>query len=85
MRVQISANNEAKAQLAKLYFEVKIRLGLESNAFVLLCTIAYFFCGSCALFTGLASTKFSKYNFKTRSHDTIHTSKNYFAIIVFSL
>ena len=85
MRVGISANNESKAQLAKLYFEVKIRLGLESNAFVLLCAIAYFFCGSCALFTELASTKFSKYNFKTRSHDTIHMFKNYFAIIVFSL
>ena len=28
---------------------------------------------------GPASTKFSKYNFKTRSHGTIHTFKNYVA------
>ena len=73
MRVPISANNEAKAQLAKLYFEVKIRLGAR------LCF--FFFCGFRALFTGLASTKFSKYNFKTRPHGTIHIFKNYFTTV----
>ena len=35
-------------------------------------------CGSHALFMGLASTFFSKNNFKTRFHGTIHTFKNYF-------
>ena len=37
-----------------------------------------FFCGSCELFMGLASTDFSKFFFKTRSYGTIHTFKNYF-------
>ena len=45
MRGRISANNEAKAQLAKLYFEVKIRLGLDSNAFAMLYASAFFFVG----------------------------------------
>ena len=40
-----------------------------------------FFCGSRALFTRPASMDFSKINFKTKSHDTIHTFKNYFATI----
>ena len=34
-----------------------------------------------ALFTGLASTEKRKSNFKTGSHDTINTFKNYFATI----
>ena len=38
-------------------------------------------CGSRALFTGLASTDFSKIFFKTESHGTIYTFKNYFAIV----
>ena len=80
MRVGISANNEAKAQLAKLYFEVKIWLGLGSNAFVLLCVSAFFY-GFHALFMRPTSTKFSKYNFKIGSHDIIHTFKNYFALV----
>ena len=33
MRVQISANNEAKAQLAKLYFEVKINVSKGKESF----------------------------------------------------
>ena len=37
--------------------------------------------GSRALFTGSTSTSFSKYNFQLGSHDTIHTFKNYFAIV----
>ena len=81
MRGRISANNEAKAQLAKLYFEVKIRLGLDSKAFALLCASAFFLCGFRALFTGLASMKFSKYNFKTKPYGIIHTFKNYFTIV----
>ena len=43
-----------------------------------------FFYGSRALFTGPANTEFNKNNFKTRSHDTIKTFKNYF-VIVFSV
>ena len=42
-----------------------------------------FFSGSCTLFTGLASTFFSKNNFKTRFHGTIYTFKNYFGTIFF--
>ena len=38
-------------------------------------------CGSHALFMGFASTDFSKIFFKTGSHDTIHTFKNYFATV----
>ena len=40
-----------------------------------------FFNGFGALFTGPASTLFSKKNFKTESHGTIHTFKNYFATV----
>ena len=40
-----------------------------------------FFSGSHALFIGPASTLFSKKNFKTESHGTIHTFKNYFVTI----
>ena len=45
---------------------------------------ATFFCGSRALFTRPASMDFSKINFKTKSHDTIHTFKNYF-VTIFSI
>ena len=38
-------------------------------------------CGSHALFIGFASTDFNKFSFKIRSHDTIHTFKNYFTIV----
>ena len=41
-----------------------------------------FFCRSRALFMGLASTNFSKFFFKTGSHDTIHTFKNSFVTIL---
>ena len=44
----------------------------------------FFFCGSHALFTGPTSTFFSKNNFKTGSHDTIHIFKNY-CVTVFSV
>ena len=40
-----------------------------------------FFYGSRALFTGPTSTKFSNNNFKIGSYGTIHTFKNYFAIV----
>ena len=41
----------------------------------------HFICESCALFMRPTSTDSSKINFKTGSHDTIHTFKNYFAIV----
>ena len=41
-------------------------------------TRLHFLYGSCALFTGLASMDFRKFFFKTGSHSTIHTFKNYF-------
>ena len=37
--------------------------------------------GSCTLFTEPASTEFGKIDFKTGSHSTIHTFKNYFATV----
>ena len=64
----------------KLYLKYKISVRLE-------CTLNVRFCvllkngGSRALFTRPPSTKFSKKTFKTGSHNTIHTFKNYFAIV----
>ena len=40
-----------------------------------------FLCRSYALFTRPASTNFSKFFFKIRSHSTINTFKNYFATV----
>ena len=40
-----------------------------------------FFYGSCTLFTRPANMDFNKSNFKTKSHGTIHTFKNYFATV----
>ena len=40
-----------------------------------------FFFWSRALFMGLTSTDFSKFFFKTGSHDTIHTFKNYITTV----
>ena len=56
--------------------------GLHWNTMRLrLPAISVFFSGSRALFTGPAITFFSKNNFKTRSHSTIYTFKNYFATV----
>ena len=60
-----------------------LRLGLDcdekqQNA------LLHFSCGSRALSTEPASTDFNKFFFKTESHGTIHTSKNYFYYSVFS-
>ena len=55
------------------YYKVNLKLAADH--------VCIFLCGSRALFTGPASTFFSKNNFKTRSHGTIHTFKNYFTII----
>ena len=41
--------------------------------------VCIFLVGSRALFTGPTSMEFSKFFFKTMSHGTIHTFKNYFA------
>ena len=38
-------------------------------------------CGSRALFMRPASTDFSKFFFKTESHDIVYIFKNYFAIV----
>ena len=43
------------------------------------CLCLTFLCGSRVLFMRFASTAFSKFNFKTRFHGTIHIFKNYFA------
>ena len=43
--------------------------------------VCIFMARSRALFTGPANTEFSKFCFKTRSHCTIYTFKNYFVTI----
>ena len=43
--------------------------------------VFYVFSGFYVLFTGSISTLFSKKNFKIKSHGTIYTFKNYFAIM----
>ena len=43
--------------------------------------VCLFLYESRALFIRPASTDFDKFFFKTRSHNTIHTFKNYFAIV----
>ena len=43
--------------------------------------VCVFLSGSRALFPGPTSTDFNKFFFKTRSHNTIHTVKNYFATV----
>ena len=42
------------------------------------CALVLFSCEFHVLFTGFASTLFSKNNFKTKSHNIIHIFKNYF-------
>ena len=54
------------------------RLDSPEKCFQLRCTFSN---RSGALFTGPASTLFSKKNFKTESHSIIHTFKNYFATV----
>ena len=56
-----------------------IRVCLDSIQHLEFCVFSVF-SGSRALFTRPASTFFHK-NFKTGSHSTIHTFKNYFAIL----
>ena len=63
---------------------VDLKCAFERTKNVLSC-ILRLNSGSCALFMGPASTFFSTKNFKTGSHDTIHTFKNYFTIILFSV
>ena len=55
---------------------LKLRLDCTENRGCL-----RFFPRSCALFMGLASMEFNKFCFKTGSHGTIYTFKNYFAIV----
>ena len=62
-------------------FPLCLRLDRAEKCFQLHCA---FFSESRALFTGPASTLFSKKNFKTGSHGTIHRFKNYF-VTVFSV
>ena len=60
-----------------LYEKCEFRLGLDSS---ILC-ISIFLVGFRVLFTRLASTEKYKSNYKIGFHNTIHTFKNYFAII----
>lgn len=62
----------------------QISVSLDTNAFAFVNGL-YFLCGSHALFTESVSTDFSKiFFFKTGSHSTVLTFKNYF-VIVFSV
>ena len=45
------------------------------------CAFAFNFCRFRVLFMRPTSLKFSNFNFKTGSHDTIYTFKNYFVIV----
>ena len=45
---------------------------------ILRCVFVLFLCGFCALFIGPTNNFFNNNNFKTESHDSIHTFKNYF-------
>ena len=56
-----------------LAFVCEARFALSNDAFFLVDLIHYL--------RGPISNFFSKNNFKTRSHDTIHTFKNYFVIV----
>ena len=51
------------------------------SAFGVFLSAAAFFLWVRALFTGPTSTFFTKNNFKTEFHGTIHTFKNYFPIV----
>ena len=72
------AKRHTRAFFIRIQMPSKPTFGLHWNY---LSACVWFFCGSHALFKGLASTDFSKFNFKTESHDTIHTFKNYFATV----
>ena len=55
-----------------------VSLDCPKKGYVCVCVLSSVFC---VLFTGLVSTNFSKFFFKTRSHGIIHTFKNYFVIV----
>ena len=57
-----------------------LRLGLDCDKKKQNVRLLFFY-GSCILFMGPTSTDFSKFFFKTVSHNTIHTFKNYFATV----
>ena len=73
-----NAKCHTRAFFIRIQMPSKPTFGLHWNY---LSACVWFFCGSHALFKGIASTDFSKFNFKTKSHDTIHTFKNYFATV----
>ena len=73
-----NAKRHTRAFFIRIQMPSKPTFGLHWNY---LSACVWFFCGSHALFKGLASTDFNKFNFKTESHDTIHTFKNYFATV----
>ena len=73
-----NAKRHTQAFFIRIQMPSKPTFGLHWNY---LSACVWFFCGSHALLKGLASTDFSKFNFKTESHDTIHTFKNYFATV----
>ena len=62
--------------LGQLFGELSVSLDSGRSGVLPVCV---FLVGSCALFMGPTSMKFSKFFFKTVSHGTIHTFKNYFA------
>ena len=63
--------------LMRFHCKSHFRLGLDSVPQ----HVCVFLCESHALFIGPVNTDFSKINFKTGSHGTIHTFKNYFVTI----
>ena len=67
-----NAKRHTRAFFIRIQMPSKPTFGLHWNY---LSACVWFFCGSHVLFKGIASTDFSKFNFKTESHDTIHTFK----------
>ena len=80
--MSLSLNYHFDTKPTHLHTTFLLSVRLERTFFMRFCILLKN-CGSRALFMGLASTFFSRNNFKTGFHSTIHTFKNYF-VTVFS-
>ena len=69
---------ESEITMVEVHLPLSVSL---DSAFVCFPCICVFFCGSRVLFTRPANTEKCKSNFKTVFHGTIHTFKNYYAIV----
>ena len=67
--------------MEKSYLKITILSVCLDSGHVQCFCMSSIFCGFCALFIGSASTFSQKNKFKTGSHGTIYTFKNYFVIV----